>query len=78
MAEQSSAVVEKIMVGNRLKSAKHIKKIQRQVNKKFCELNRRNIGIAEKAKETRFGMLYMHRRYDKGKVYLINHGLCLM
>ena len=34
-----------------------VKKEQRQVNKKFCELKGRNIGIAEKAKETRSGML---------------------
>ena len=57
-AEQSSAVVDGIMIRNRLKyTAKHVKKGQRQVNKKFCELKGRNIGIAEKAKETRSGML---------------------
>ena len=27
-----------------------------QVNKKFCELKGGNIGIAEKAQETRFGI----------------------
>ena len=27
-----------------------------QVNKKFCELKGGNIGIVEKAQETRFGM----------------------
>ena len=32
------------------------KKEQRQVNKKFCELKGGNIGIVEKAQETRFGM----------------------
>ena len=65
MAEQSSAVVDGIMVRHRLKyTAKHVKKGQRQVNKKFCELKGRNIGIAEKARETRSGM---HRRYDRGK-----------
>ena len=37
-------------------TAKHVKKEQRQVNKKFCELKRGNIGIVEKAQETRFGM----------------------
>ena len=36
--------------------AKHVKKEQRQVNKKFCELKGGNIGIVEKAQETRFGM----------------------
>ena len=34
-------------------TAKHVKKGQRQVNKKFCELKGRTIGIAEKAQETR-------------------------
>ena len=37
-------------------TAKYVKKEQRQVNKKFCELKRGNIGIVEKAQETRFGM----------------------
>ena len=37
-------------------TAKHVKKEQRQVNKKFCELKGGNIGIVEKAQETRFGM----------------------
>ena len=31
--------------------------VLKQVNKKFCELKGRNIGIAEKAKETRSCML---------------------
>ena len=54
----SSALVDGIMVRNRLKyTEKHVKKAQRQVNKKFCELKERNIGIAEKAKVTRSGML---------------------
>ena len=34
-------------------TAKHVKKEQRQVNKKFCELKGGNIGIVEKAQETR-------------------------
>ena len=34
-----------------------------QVNKKFCELKRGNIGIVEKAQETRFGMSPKYRRY---------------
>ena len=37
-------------------TAKHVKKEQRQVNKKICELKGGNIGIVEKAQETRFGM----------------------
>ena len=37
-------------------TAKHVKKEQRQVNNKFCELNGGNIGIVEKAQETRLGM----------------------
>ena len=41
-------------------TAKHVKKEQRQVNKKFCELN---IGIVEKAQETRFGMSPTYSRY---------------
>ena len=34
-----------------------------QVNKKFCELKRGNIGIVEKAQETRFGMSPKYSRY---------------
>ena len=37
-------------------TAKHVKKEQRQVNEKFCELKGGNIGIVEKAQETRFGV----------------------
>ena len=37
-------------------TAKNVKKEQRQVNKKFCELKRGNIGIVEKAQDTRFGV----------------------
>ena len=37
-------------------TAKYVKKEQGQINKKFCELKRGNIGIVEKAQETRFGM----------------------
>ena len=44
-------------------TAKHVKKEQRQVNKKFCELKGRNIGIVEKAQETRFGMSPKYSRY---------------
>ena len=44
-------------------TAKHVKKEQRQVNKKFCELKRGNIGIVEKAQETRFGMSPKYSRY---------------
>ena len=33
-----------------------VKKEQRQVNTKLCELKRGTIGIVEKAQETRFGM----------------------
>ena len=43
--------------------AKHVKKEQRQVNKKFCELKGGNIGIVEKAQETRFGMSPKYSRY---------------
>ena len=43
--------------------AKHVKKEQRQVNKKFCELKGGNIGIVEKAQETRFGMSLKYSRY---------------
>ena len=39
------------------------KKEQRQVNKKFCELKGGNIGIVEKAQETRFGMSRKYSRY---------------
>ena len=35
-----------------------------QVNKKFCELKRGNIGIAEKAQETRSGTSHKHSKYD--------------
>ena len=41
-------------------TAKHVKKEQRQVNKKF---KRGNIGIVEKAQETRFGMSPKYSRY---------------
>ena len=41
--------------------AKHVKKEQRQVNKKFCELKGGNIG--EKAQETRFGMSLKYSNY---------------
>ena len=34
-----------------------------QVNKKFCELKGGNIGIVEKAQETRFGMSSKYSRY---------------
>ena len=34
-----------------------------QVNKKFCELKGGNIGIVEKAQETRFGMSRKYSRY---------------
>ena len=34
-----------------------------QVNKKFCELKRGNIGIVEKAQETRFGLTPKYSRY---------------
>ena len=34
------------------------------VNKKFCELKRGNIGIVEKAQETRFGMSPKYSRYS--------------
>ena len=44
-------------------TAKHVKKEQRQVNKKFCELKGGNIGIVEKAQETRFGMSPKYSRY---------------
>ena len=32
-------------------TAKHVKKEQRQVNKRFCELKGGNIGIVEKAQK---------------------------
>ena len=41
-------------------TAKHVKKEQRQVNKKFCEFKGGNIGIVEKA---RFGMSPKYSRY---------------
>ena len=44
-------------------TANHVKKKQRQVNKKFCELKVGNIGIVEKAQETRFGMSPKYSRY---------------
>ena len=44
-------------------TAKHVKKEQRQVNKKFCELKGGHIGIVEKAQETRFGMSPKYSRY---------------
>ena len=44
-------------------TAKHVKKEQRQVNKKFCELKGGHIGIVEKAQETRFGMCPKYSRY---------------
>ena len=44
-------------------TVEHVKKEQRQVNKKFCELKRGNIGIVEKAQETRFGMSPKYSRY---------------
>ena len=34
-----------------------------QVNKKFCELKGENIGIVEKAQETRFGMSPKYSSY---------------
>ena len=45
-------------------TAKHVKKEQRQVNKKFCELKGGiYIGIVEKAQEARFGMSPKYSRY---------------
>ena len=40
-----------------------VKKSRRQVNKKFCELKGGNIGIVEKAQETRFGMSPKYSRH---------------
>ena len=40
-----------------------VKKKQRQVNKNFCEIKGGNIGIVEKAQETRFGMSPKYSRY---------------
>ena len=51
-AEQSSGL-----------NAKHVKKEQRQVKKKFCELKGGHIGIVEKAQETRFGISPKYSRY---------------
>ena len=45
-------------------TAKHVKKEQRQVNKKFGELKKGNIGIVEKAQGTRFGMSPKYSRYS--------------
>ena len=44
-------------------TANHVKKEQRQVNEKFCELKGGNIGIVEKAQETRFAMSPKNSRY---------------
>ena len=44
-------------------TAKNVKKEQRQINKKFCELKGGNIGIVENAQETRFGMSWNYSRY---------------
>ena len=44
-------------------TAKHVKKEQRQVNKKICELKGGNIGIVEKVQETRFGISPKYSRY---------------
>ena len=44
-------------------TAKHVKKEQKQVNKNFSELKGGNIGIVEKAQETRFGMSPKYSRY---------------
>ena len=41
----------------------HAGTIYIQVNKKFCELKGGNIGIVEKAQETRFGMSPKYSRY---------------
>ena len=40
-----------------------LQKEQKQVNKKFCELKGGNIGIVEKAQETRFGMSSKYSSY---------------
>ena len=60
----------------RLDSAMHVKKEQRQVNNKFCELKRGNIGIVEKAQGTRFGMSPKYSRYSG--IASWNHVLCPM
>ena len=44
-------------------TAKHVKKEQRQVNKKFCELKGGNIGIVDKTQETSFGKSPKYSRY---------------
>ena len=49
--------------GAELRRMLSVKKEQRQVNKKFCELKGGNIGIVEKAQETRFGMSPKYSRY---------------
>ena len=41
----------------------HMDTIILQVNKKFCELKGGNIGIVEKAQETRFGMSRKYSSY---------------
>ena len=52
-------------------SAKHVKKEQRQVNKKFCELKGGIIGIVEEAQETRFGISLKYGPcYVKGTLIL--------
>ena len=55
-AEQNSHFWAEQSSGLNALTVKHVKKEQRQVNKKFCELKGGNIGIVEKAQETRFGM----------------------
>ena len=47
-----------------------------QVNKKFYELKGGNIGIVEKAQETRFGMSPKYSRYSG--IASWNHVLCPM
>ena len=47
-----------------------------QVNKKFCELKGGNIGIVEKAQETRFGMSPKYSSYIG--IASWNHVLCPM
>ena len=56
-----SNVVESVGVSNVVESEHEAPKVQ--CIKKFCELKGGNIGIVEKAQETRFGMSPKYSRY---------------
>ena len=52
-----------LLICNSCNARASLQLLYTQVNKKFCQLKGGNIGIVEKAQETRFGMSPKYSRY---------------